>query len=369
MFYIRHMLTIIILLVLVSCGGGGGGDDDILLEETDETEQNLSVSGYLFPEKNGSGLFLINASNGIGIPIPNTNWDSQSDTFPNGNFYKTPVDYDRSQFVVSARGCRYYSLAVDISCIRIQDYDGNYIGNFDLFYDVYAVRMSPDKAHVALFRNINPGSTDGEYLEIYNLSGDLLSDKLLETRAFQWHPTEGRIVYPRNNRELYFTKPYSTDGDYYFVLPDDGIDGAIYDFSISPDGMQVILIMTSNVTQFTSVQAKAYMMNIDGTGIRLLADVPSNREGYITDPSWSPDGRWVLLKEGYSAGQDNNTPGTSGYYYIVPTEDQGKSYTLSILASERSPEVIQFKRDVAPTNPEDQRLTDSALSGKLKWIP
>ncbi|MCG7911430.1 MAG: hypothetical protein JAY82_16835, partial [Candidatus Thiodiazotropha taylori] len=202
MFYIRHMLTIMILLVLVSCGGGGGGDDDILLEETDETEQNLSVSGYLFPEKNGSGLFLINASNGIGIPVPNTNWDSQSDTFPNGNFYKTPVDYDRSQFVVSARGCRYYSLSVDISCIRIQDYDGNYIGNFDLFYDVYAVRMSPDKAHVALFRNINPGSTDGEYLEIYNLSGDLLSDKLLETRAFQWHPTEGRIVYPRNNREL-----------------------------------------------------------------------------------------------------------------------------------------------------------------------
>ena len=202
---------IISILLLGGCGGGSGDSEDD--QEQSQNNNNSSLSGYLFPEESnrGNGSFIIDASTGKGIPISNTTWSQQADIFPSGDFFQTPVDYDHNYFLVSSRGCIYYSLAVDISCIAVQDFNGNYVSNFNLFYDVYAVRMSPDKAHVALFRNTNPGSTNGEYLEIYNLNGDLISDLLLEERAFQWHPTEGRIVYPVNNRQLQFTEPYSTD--------------------------------------------------------------------------------------------------------------------------------------------------------------
>ncbi|MCG8581075.1 MAG: hypothetical protein MI866_14240 [Bacteroidales bacterium] len=358
--------------ILINCGGGGGGDssgEGPIPDDETGNQTNQALSGHLVPESDGNDLYILDVSTGLGVQVPNTNWESQTDTFPNGNFYKTPVDYDNSQFVLSGRGCRYYSLSVDISCIAFQDYDGNYLGFFDLFYDVYIVRMSPDKAHVALFRNVNPGYPDSEYLEIYNLRGELISDKLLSERSFQWHPTNGRLIYPKNNREIYFTKPYSTESDYFLTLPSNGIDDWIYDFSVSPDGLQIVLIMATDVTKFTSAQAKAYIMNIDGTNIRKLADVPENREGYISDPTWSPDGNWILFREGYAAGQDSNTLGTLGYYYIVPVEDKGEPYILSIIPGERSQEVIQFKRDIDPYNNNDQRLVDYALSDKLKWIP
>lgn len=367
----RLLVVFLVLLFLISCGGGGGdstNEDPLVVDDSDNVPSH-NLSGHLVPEDSGNDLYILEVSTGLGRQVPNTNWQSHTDIFPNGNFYKTPVDYDNSQFVVSARGCRYYSLSVDISCIAIQDYSGNYLGFFDLFYDVYIVRMSPDKSYVALFRNVNPGYPDSEYLEIYNLSGELISDLLLAERSFQWHPKNGRIVYPKNNRQLYFTKPYSTESDYILTLPDNGIDGAIYDFSISPDGLQIVLIMTTEVTKFTSVQAKAYIMNIDGTNIRKLADVPENNEGYISDPSWSPDGSWLLLREGYAAGQDSNTLGTAGYYYILPVSNIEKTYTLSIIPGERSQEVIQFKRDIDPYNTNDQRLVDYALSDRLKWIP
>lgn len=373
----RNKLLIMILvmtIVLISCGGGdSSGDnpreDPSAENDTDDATSQSNLFGHLVPESDGNDMYILDVSTGLGKQTSNTNWESQTEIFPNGNFYKTPVDYDNSQFVLSGRGCKYYSLAVDISCIAFQDYNGNYLGFFDLFYDVYIVRMSPDKSYVALFRNVNPGYPDSEYLEIYNLNGELISDKLLSERSFQWHPINGRIIYPKNNRELYFTKPYSAETDYYLTLPENGIDGAIYDFSISPDGLQIVLILATEVTKFTSVQAKAYIMNIDGTNIRKLADVPDNKEGYITDPAWSPDGKWVLFREGYAAGQDSNTLGTLGYYYIVPVDNKDKTYILSILPGEKSQEVIQFKRDIDPYDDSDQRLVDYALPDKLRWIP
>ncbi|MET0051216.1 MAG: hypothetical protein ABW095_09065 [Candidatus Thiodiazotropha sp.] len=109
-------------------------------------------------------------------------------------------------------------------------------------------------------------------------------------------------------------------------------------------------------------------MNIDGTNIRLLADVPEGQMPYIEAPTWSPDGRWILMEEGYVAGQDLSAPGTAGYLYVVPSEDLGKVFVLSIEDEKRSPEVIRFMHDLDGPGSRTM-LTNRATGERYEWIP
>jgi hypothetical protein len=365
------LIVYFISVFLASCGGGGGGDNEGSDGQQTNNQVNPGLTGYLFPEDDGEGVYLINASTGLATHIPNTDWENQDEVFPLGivQFAKTPLISSHDRFVVNANRCRSYTLAVNISCILVQDLQGNYLSEFDVLYDVWGpVRLSFDGQYFAFFRTF---SIHDESLEIYNLNGDLISgDNSLTSRSFQWLPDgSNRIVYPKDGRRFYFTKPLSTDEDYYLILPDELV-GDIYDFDISPEGTQIVFTLATEVTQFSSVQAKAYLMNIDGSNIRLLADVPEGESGYISDPTWSPDGNWILLKEGYSAGQDDTVPGTSGYLYIVPSEDQGGAYTLSIVDAERSSGAKMFKYDISLGSDSSPSYASTAIPGvSFVWLP
>jgi hypothetical protein len=142
-------------------------------------------------------------------------------------------------------------MAYDISCIAIQDVHGNYLTEFELYYDVWVpVRMSPDLQYLALFRTF---SIHDESLEIYSINGEYISgDNELKSRSFHWIPNgSNRLEYPKNNRSLYFTKPFSTEEDYYLTLPD-SIEDSIYDFDFSPEGSQIVFTITDATQTFMS---------------------------------------------------------------------------------------------------------------------
>jgi hypothetical protein len=362
------LLICAVLVVITSCGGGSGGDGD---STRDNNSLNKELTGSLFSQGTGDSAYVLDASSGDAHLIPNTDWSSQDDRYPGGlvSFRKRAIQNDNTYFLVNAINCKKENedaLSRDMSCIYIQDYNGNYIRGFDLLYDVYEFQMSNNYQYVALFRDFNPGSTDREWFEIYTIDGELISDRRMNSRKLRWF-RDGRIMYLDGNRFV-ITKPYSTDGDYTMTLPESISNGGwLSDFDISNDEMQIAFTIASESTAFTSVVAKAYIMNIDGSNIRLLADVPEG-DPKITSPSWSPDGRWILLEEGYVSGQDLNVPGTSGHLYVVPAEDQGKVYMLSTVSSERSKEVIPFIHDIDGIG--SSTIYDTKSYGEaFEWIP
>lgn len=362
------LLICAVVVIITSCGGGSGGDSN---SKSDNNSSNEELTGSLFSQGTGSYAYLLDASSGDAHLIPNTDWSSQDDRYPGGlvSFRKRAIQNNNTYFLVNAINCKKENedaLSRDLSCIYMQDFNGNYIRGFDLLHDVYELQMSNNYQYIALFRDFNPGSTNREWFEIYTIAGELISDRRMDSRKLRWF-RDGRIMYLDGNRFV-ITKPYSTDGDYTMTLPESISNGGwLSDFDISNDEMQVTFTVASDSTAFTSIIAKAYVMNIDGSNIRLLADV---REGEpkITSPSWSPDGRWILLEEGYVSGQDLNVPGTSGHLYIVPTEDQGKVYMLSTVSSERSEEVIPFMHDIDGVG--SSTIYDTKSYGEaFEWIP
>jgi Tol biopolymer transport system component len=363
------IFLLISLLFVMSCGGGGGGNPQD--NNNNGGYNNEKLSGYLFPQDYGDTAYLIDVKTGAAITIPNTNWESQDDIFPRGvsQFRKKAVQNNHSIFIVNVLYCKKENadiLSRDISCIYWQDFDGNYVGGLELLYDVGEVQLSEDKQYYALYRNFASGSPDKEWLEIYTSNGQLLSDRKLDNRRIQWF-RNGGLLYA-NGPHFVFTKPYSTDTDYSLTLPDSISNGGwIDDFDISNDQTQIVFTVGTQSTAFTSTEAKAYIMNLDGTNIRLLADVPE-RPAFIANPAWSPDGKWILLEEGYVSGQDRDTIGTAGNLFVVPSENLGKVFMLTMDDSKRSQEVILLYHD------HDGPGAGTALSTKstgenYEWIP
>jgi dipeptidyl aminopeptidase/acylaminoacyl peptidase len=368
----RIFIITLLCAMVISCGGGGGSSDIESPTQPSGQVINDGLNGYLFSEESGDNAYLIDISTGTASAIPNTDWENHDDKFPYGiaRFYKYSVQNSHSNFLGVAVNCKGENsdpLSDSMSCIVIQDYSGNYISQLDLVHDVENIQLSPDGQYFALFRNFNPGVTDQEWFEVFTIDGRFISDKRLRSRTIQWL-TNGAIVYG-DSRNFVFTRPYSTDTDYSLTLPESLIQtGWISDFDISSDQSQIVFTIATDSTAFTSIEAKAYIMNIDGTNVRLLADVPQGQTANITDPTWSPDGKWILLEEGDIGGQDTNAPGVAGYLYVVPSEYQGKVYTLSVNANLRSPEVIQIWHDLDQAGP-GTTLTLKTSGHNYEWIP
>ncbi|ODB91920.1 TolB family protein [Candidatus Thiodiazotropha endoloripes] len=368
--FVKYVVIALLLMLLSSCGGGSGGDAENSEQSNDQSVNN-NLTGYLFSEESGDKAYLVDLSTGIASIIPNTDWENQDERFPYGiaRYYKYSVQNSNSQFVGLAVNCKGENpdpLATSMSCIFFQDYSGNYLGQIDLLYDVSNVELSPDGQYLALFRNFNPGVSGQEWFEVFTIDGRFLSDRRLRARNIQWL-FSGGIVYG-DGRRFVFTKPYSTDTDYSLILPDSIGDGWISDFDISSDQSQIVFTYASESTAFTSVEAKLYIMNTDGTNVRLLADVPANETANITDPTWSPNGNWIILEEGNIEGQDQNVPGTAGYIYIVPSENLGKVFILSVDDSKRSQEVIQVWHDQDGAGPSET-LSLRSSGRRYEWIP
>jgi Tol biopolymer transport system component len=217
-------------------------------------------------------------------------------------------------------------------------------------------QLSPDKQYIAMFRSLAD-----DWLEIYSRSGDLVSSTKVSENNFAWL-SDGRIVYV-NGRRFIFTYPNSTEAEYNLELPG-GLapDAFIGIFAVSPNEEKIVFNLV------TSEYSKPYIVDINGNNIRQLADVPSDYSyKVINEPQWSPDGKWILLKQGVSA-VSGGTQGTRPYLFIVPSDLDEKVLILSAIENQRSPEVREFIRYESFDNKGS--VTNRALSSTaLFWIP
>lgn len=353
-----RFLSILLITVLTSGCGGSNSSPNPQAPPSPTDILNPDLSGKLLLRDNdvssiSPGGWTMDMATGKYTPIPKTNWkhDDYNELFSFiGRRYVdiTSPGYDSSSFLVVAS-----SSLVDLNVSTVivkQSLNGDYLDELEVLWGSVnrPVKMSPDGQYVALFRVLDP-LRDTRF-EIYDWSGALVSSKKMSNRHFSWLPPDGRLVYTEW-RSLHFTAPNSVESERYLTLPDDFPEGWIGKFSISPDGTRLVFSLTTERGDpFAGEYANAepYIMNIDGTGLRKLATTPhaGTAESRINNPRWSPDGRWILVETGqYTTstpppGTTPDTfPGDPGTVYVLPSEDMGKVFMLSLSDSLRSPEV------------------------------
>jgi len=396
---ILFSLILLIIVLIEGCGGGGGSNPT---ESSDQNNPlipeilNPGLSGHLFFAETyrysttGTKVrpWRMDIATGRYKDIPNTNWYEQEQRFPlaaTSNIFLTPVDYSDSEFVIAAQNCKFPPDGVlspdTVTCILIQDMNGNYLEEFDLLYEVAGVNMSRDRQYLALYRRLGSDITADVWFEIYDRKGTLISrdknvDKSNFKRIFSWLPS-GRIVYAIR-RTLYYTEPNSTTPEYTKTLPDN-LQGEIVDIAISPDGAQLVFTIETIQGEFAR-ETEPFIMNVDGSNIRKLAmgppfDTPRTT-AKISRPRWSPDGRWILVRAGEFVTVTPGTPFSqpsitathSAAFYVLPTEDMGKVFVLTPEDSLRSAEVrmLSHQREISL---KEQTLTTEAGDIFGDWQP
>jgi hypothetical protein len=362
---LKISISLFILSVLVSCGGGGSGDSPATGggdQQPDEGVLNPGLQGKIvFVDDNE--LYTIDADTGDLSFVPNTNWRDQKDRFRYPDVTSFSFNY------VEHNGYLFigYGRQVDGSYVFSQDYNGNILWQFELTGEVLGAELSQDKQYVALFRRLGSVSST-PWFEIYNISGQLIEDRQYEGRQLIWL-RDSRLLYSYG-RTFQFTKPASLEEDYHLTLPppDEGTvaSGLIGDKAISPDESQIVFTVAESGGNFLfgAQQSRLYIMNIDGSGIRLLATTQNDEDPTIVQPKWSPDGRWILVKAGnYPAAGDNAE--SLGYRYLIPADDPGKVYYVSTFGSDKSAEVKYFKHHI----PDHNSVTTRGSSTTFNWIP
>jgi hypothetical protein len=350
------------LIFTLSCGGGGGGENNT--ETGDGDTLNSGLEGKFLFDYYGGDAYTMDVDTGEYSQIPNTHWASQTDRFDydavTKSYFVSSIEHNNSEFLVTASGS-------SISYIAMQDFSGNYMGQLKLVDSVKSAVMSQDKKYVAIIRKITGGDT---WLEIYAWDGTLISDKVQRARGMIWL-RDNRLLYP-DGRSLYFTKPASTNVDHTLTLPNPGNGlqaGSINNsITISPDESQIAFTIVEEVG--STLFSRLYMVNIDGSELRLLATTYNDENPRISSPQWSPDGRWLYIEEGY-INTSVHTIGTkvNADMYVLPTENMGKVYYLSTDDSKRSPEVRMFWRYNTLGN-EPGGVTSKAPPGAFfNWIP
>lgn len=384
---------ILINTFLVACGGGGAGDGGGLTDADTDTDSSQNpdnavnqsgLTGQLFFYDYNQNVYLIDAATGLVKYVPNTDWENQDERFPSGvtSFYANARANNNTEFLVTSVRCKRANsdpLSEQLSCLAIQGYDGNYISQFELTGSVYGGgKISPDGQYIALFRDLDPGSMDQVWFEIYTRDGSFVSDrKKTETETNYYWLNDGRTLYAFNpQRQFYYTMPYSAKDDYYRQLPatvgNEDIGWTLIDeVAVSPDNTQMAFTLRKREGRTWGSGRTGdivFISNIDLSNIRKLAISMNDDIQLIDNLTWSPDSRWLMVREGYSDSV-HSTLSPTGYLYVVPTEDMGKVFQLSIIDSERSPEVIQFRHDRNLTE-AGVDLTGNAIPGvTLEWIP
>ncbi|MES9853150.1 MAG: hypothetical protein ABW170_15140 [Candidatus Thiodiazotropha sp. L084R] len=225
---IYHRIFLIIFLILITgCGGGGGGDgeeDQPTPPDNNGNALNQNLSGYLYFQDYLQYIYLIDASTGLVKYITNTDWENQRERFPSGvaTFYSQAWQNNSTEFLMVAADCKHSNpdpLSAMMSCIAIQDYEGNFLSQMNITGVVSTgARLSPDGQYIAFYRDLDEGRSDQEWLEIYNRNWELVSDKKDSSKKFVWLDN-GSLMYS-HNRHFVFTDKHSTNIDYYLTLPD-----------------------------------------------------------------------------------------------------------------------------------------------------
>jgi len=343
-----------------SDGGGstGGGDTGAL---------NSGISGKFFFE-DSDNAYLMDIDSGEYTLIPNTDWEDQEDQFPLGIAYYDAKSFASDDaFLLTVAQCKPHggdSALYQDTCIAIQEFTGNYRANFTVEFDVIGrAKPSYDGQFFALFRD-----ADYEVLEVYDLSGNLISDFGVKAANFEWLP-DGRIVFIYEDRSFIITEPYSTDQSGGWTLGDSVDPGVVSNLSVSPDGAKIAFTIINDGT-LVSEKATFWMLDVESGSVRRIADAQNgDLEDAFHESAWSPDGTKIAVLEGGATGSDSSNTGVPANMYVLPS-DSTEVLVVSQDANLRSPNVVMLKRFLYKDKPpSDNSESDGFPEWKFDWLP
>jgi hypothetical protein len=341
--YIERLLhSFFVMILLTSCGGGGGGDNST--EPSDDNDNNTNslnggFAGHIFV---GDG-WVIDISTGKTSRAPGVLWDHWCNTFygdevlgctdateydfdVDSDFFGIPSS-DGAEFVVVVDDCNGHSK----DCIMAHNLStGNTTTTRgEINYGVRTAKLSHDRNYFAFTYN-NEFNGSYAHTELYIVDRDFqrISSFMMPDNygvGFDW-TINGQIVYGYK-RSIYLTAPYSTDGEVIFTLNDypEFNNVELYaPLRVSPDGFKVAFMLLEEDNRFSYKKATPWVMNIDGSDIHRLAHVPDEESNYqlFDAMAWSPDGRFIMLTEGYSPQGTSVDTGVQGNLYIIPSDSR-----------------------------------------------
>ena len=328
--------------------GGTGGDN--------QGDLNAGIAGRFFFE-DGEKAWILDVSSGESVGVPNSDWGDQDDKFPLGvaSFWVSAFSGSES-FVLTVDECvnRENSFEED-ACIIVQDFGGEYTTEIILEGTVSGpAKPSADGSYFAVKRDLGD-----EWLAIYDLDGNFVSNVRVDTNVFEWLP-DGRLVYASEDGLAFvFTEILDTSDAFVWGLPDFFNNGVIGRLSVSPDGSKVAFTHRTQGT-LTSEDATFWMLAVDTGAIRQIAVVDnSGLDDAFHESAWSPDGLSIAVIEGGASGDGVGNSGVGANMYILPS-DSDSVLTLSRDDSLRSSEVILLSRylDLGQA-PEGNTVTES----------
>jgi hypothetical protein len=352
------ILYMTILSLSISCGGGGGGDSGGENGSSDIGDTlNAELTGHFLMEWDHAA-YLMDAGTGKFSEIANTRWRLLDDLFPDpwaSIFSVYPVHNNHTLFLVEAYKCDSLS-GTNFTCLVVQGYDGT-------IHDELVVRdiaslplLSPDGLYISYFRQ---SYGENDILEIRDRNGKLISESVEESNNIAWLP-DNRLLHV-DGRRFIFNYVNSAIAEYNLLLPDYVLPGGfIGEIAVSPRGDSVVFGMCTKYCDM-------YIMDIDGMGIRKLASVEVNANLGLSNPQWSPDGKWIYVKRGSSA-VSNIDFGAKARMYAVPSKDYGKSFVVSPDDGLRSPEVKEIVRYDNFDNTGEITNNVPAVT-RMYWIP
>jgi hypothetical protein len=240
--------------------------------------------------------------------------------------------------------------------------------------------LSPDgKLALAFYRR--RGGDDAR-LTIMNVEtgaivkqGSLIDGESLIENPVTWLP-DGRYAYLAENRLIVSSPTSSTETEVArFALPSnkastwEGYVSGMTTLTASPDGRRIAFSWTEK--RGNGLDRHVWVADIDGQRLRRVTRLPDESNPltfWFMTPSWSPDGRWIVVHLDMSATQ------TAPIFPPSPYDDIPPPQTVSGTTGCGSSQVLVFSADAErdaitwPTLDATHGVRVKQADGQAAWL-
>lgn len=354
--YLQVSILLLLSLSLISCGS----DDSA---SSTPTNINGDLSGKIFIGSGFDGPWILDLTTGHYTPIPGVDWDDP-DTFPGLARFSAHPARDGSEFVQTVENCEDTGTLSYDDCFIFHDQQGNISHQFSIAHGAYGTDGPAKLSFNRQFMAVPVATTlPSGYLRLYSREGQFFgeSNEIVQRSSdFDWLPNN-KLVYA-SEQTIYLTDIESTQGSPIITFPLE--DGEPRQLAVSPDGTMLAFTLVTSANP-SAIHGTTWVLDLVSGQLRQLTDTPApNDPGSVIDdpkinfPTWSPDGRWILVVESSSR---------VAIAYIVPSDGE------KVLVTE---DEATTARPVLSFYMETLGIADRPLSnkfdidvGNLIWLP